>query len=144
MKISQHSVVIKASPQDVWNKLSDVENWPTWDKSLSWCKFSKSFAEGESGSLKPSIGPPTTFKLINVIDKMSFDAQSSLPLCNKMIIGHHLEQCKEGTRLTHSIKFEGWLSCLFERVIGNGLRASLPSAMDSLKSSLEQSRSSRF
>lgn len=144
----EHTVTIEAPIADVWRKLSDVESWPTWDSSLSWCKLSPSFSEGSLGTLKPRGGPKTAFELVNVIDNKNFDIRSKLPLCNKMIVGHRLEKCADGTRLTHSITFQGWLSYLFDCFIGKGLRASLPIAMISLKDTLEKregaSQSSKF
>ena len=138
MSIFEHTVTIKAPTSEVWQKLSDVESWSTWDSSLSWCKLSASFSEGSVGSLKPSGGPKTTFELVNVVANKNFDVRSKLPLCNRMVVGHRLDASPNGTRLTHSIKFEGWLSCLFDCCIGKGLRASLPSAMNSLKDTLEK------
>ena len=138
MSIFEHTVTIKAPTADVWQKLSDVESWPTWDSSLSWCKLSSSFSEGSVGSLKPRGGPKTTFELVNVVANKNFDVRSKLPLWNKMIVGHRLEDCADGARLTHSIKFEGWLSWVFDYFIGGGLKASLPSAMNSLKYTLEK------
>ncbi|WP_316355579.1 SRPBCC family protein [Candidatus Neptunichlamydia sp. REUL1] len=133
----EHTVTIRVTEQQVWAKLADVEAWPTWDNSLSWCRFSSPFQSGATGTLKPSSGPETDFELINVLANQIFDVRSKLPLGNKMIVGHQLRPCSTGTQLTHSIRFEGWLSCLFTRVIGKGLKASLPSAMDKLKANLE-------
>ncbi|MDN3509093.1 MAG: SRPBCC family protein [Candidatus Neptunochlamydia sp.] len=137
MCIFEHTVTIKALTAEVWQKLSDVESWPIWDSSLSWCKLSSSFSEGSVGALKPSGGPSTTFELVNVMANRNFDVRSKLPLWNKMIVGHRLEEIPQGTRLTHSIRFEGWLSCIFDCFIGKRLRDSLPSAMNSLKCTLE-------
>lgn len=138
MKFYQHSVIIKALPLDIWKKLSNVPDWPTWDKSLSSCKLFGSFTEGGSGAFKPSKGPLVKFKLINVFSEKKFDVQANLPFCNKMTVEHDIETCHEGTKLTHSIVFEGWLSWFFARVIGRGLKASLPGAMNALKHNVEK------
>ena len=66
-----------------------------------------------------------------------FFAQCKLPLCT-MGFEHELSDTKgSGTQATHRVIFQGFLAPLFGRVIGSGMRKSLPNALAGLKQAAE-------
>jgi hypothetical protein len=132
----QHSVLIDALPIDVYTLYMDVVRWPSWDSEVQESSISGVFETGAIGSLKPKGGPKSSIFFIDVKPNTSFTVQSKLPFCT-MTFEHELVQRGLSTTATHRVLFTGLLSPVFGRLIGNGIRRTLPKTMRGLKHAAE-------
>jgi Polyketide cyclase / dehydrase and lipid transport len=132
----QHSVLIDASPADIYTLYADVVRWPIWDSEVQESSISGVFETGATGSLKPKGGPKSKIFFTDVKPNTSFTVQSKLPLCT-MTFEHELVPNGLSTTATHRVLFTGLLSPVFGRLIGNGIRRTLPETMRGLKRAAE-------
>ncbi|HFU75064.1 MAG TPA: polyketide cyclase [Bacteroidetes bacterium] len=128
-----HSVQIKATPQTIFNIYADVNNWSIWDKDVELSSIEGEFKTGAIGELKPKGAPKSKIFFTEVIKDKSFTTLGKLPLC-KMYFEHTINIKDENTTtVTHTIKFFGFLSPIFGRLIGNGIKKNLPDVLEGLK-----------
>lgn len=104
--LSRSAVSQKITPAQVWAIWTDVNNWPTWDKGLEYCKLEGEFKQGATFSLKP-MGAPMELKttLIEVEPNSHFKDTTSLPL-GTVEVTHKVEKTDDGVKVTHTIEAE--------------------------------------
>lgn len=128
-----HSIQIKSTPQTIFNIYADVNNWSIWDKDVELSSIQGEFKTGAIGELKPKGAPKSKIFFTEIIKDKSFITLGKLPLC-KMYFEHTINAINENTtEVTHTIKFIGFLSPIFGRLIGNGIKKSLPDVLKGLK-----------
>ncbi len=131
------STTIAAPADTIFAIYADVPNWPTWDTDAKAASIEGAFVSGAKGVITPNGGPKSTIHFTEVIRNRSFTVDCNLPLC-LMRFEHELEATGEGTRATHRVIFRGALAFFFGRVIGNGMKKSLPQALAGLKAAAEK------
>lgn len=136
------STTIAASADTIFALYADVSNWPTWDPDAKAAAIEGAFVSGAKGVITPNGGPKSTIYFTEVIRNRSFTVDCKLPLC-QMRFEHELSAQGEGTRATHRVIFSGALAFFFGRVIGNGMKKSLPQALEGLKAAAEKASHSR-
>jgi len=128
-----HSIQIKATPQTIFEIYEDVKKWSIWDKNVESSSIQGEFKTATIGTLKPKGGLQSKIYFTEVIKNKSFTTLGKLPLC-KMYFEHTLHAINENTtEVTHTIKFSGLLSPIFRRLIGKGIKKSLPDVLEGLK-----------
>jgi Polyketide cyclase / dehydrase and lipid transport len=141
MKI-EATTSIKAPAQAIFALYADVPAWPVWDLDVKSASIEGAFVSGARGVIVPKGGPKSNLLFTDVVTNKSFTAQCKLPLC-VMRFEHELESAGSGksaeTRVTHRVVFEGLLAPVFGRLIGSGMRKTLPNVMASLKAVAEKS-----
>jgi Polyketide cyclase / dehydrase and lipid transport len=131
------SIQIDAPANAIFNVYSRVSDWPSWDLDLKAAKLEGAFVSGTQGVIEPKGGPKSKILLSNVVKNQQFDVTCKLPLCTMRF--EHLLKPQEGkTLVTHRVVFEGLLAPVFGRLIGSGMRKTLPNVMQSLKAAVEQ------
>jgi Polyketide cyclase / dehydrase and lipid transport len=131
------STTIAAPANVIFALYADVPNWPTWDPDAKAASIEGAFVSGAKGVITPNGGPKSTLYFTEVIRNRSFTVDCKLPLC-LMRFEHELEAAGNGTRATHRVIFSGALAFFFGRVIGNGMKKSLPQALAGLKAAAEK------
>jgi hypothetical protein len=132
------SIQINGPAATIFALYENVAQWPVWDTDVKSASIQGAFASGARGVIVPNGGPKSDILFSEVIRNKSFTAECKLPLC-MMRFEHELEASAGGTRATHRVVFEGLLAPLFGRLIGSGMRKSLPKVMESLKAAAEKS-----
>jgi hypothetical protein len=131
------STQINAPAEIVFSLYANVPAWPTWDTDVKSASLEGAFVSGAKGIIVPHGGPKSQIVLIEVVNSKKFTAQCKLPLC-EMRFEHELYEVKgSGTRATHRVIFQGLLAPLFGRLIGSGMRKTLPNALAGLKKAAE-------
>jgi len=131
MWTTQTSAVSKATPEAVWS-LWQTSNWTKWDPALEWVRLDGAFQAGPRGELKPKSGPKTKFTVLRVDPNRGFADRSHLPLTH-LDFTHEVVPLEDGTvKITHTATFSGPLAFLFSRIIGKGIKAGLPGALQKL------------
>ncbi len=136
----ESSILIKTPASTIYALYADVANWNTWDPDLKSSSIDGAFANGTTGEVVPKGGPKSKVVFSNIVPNKSFSVECKLPLC-KMRFEHELlaqtDGKSNGTTATHRVVFEGLLAPLFGRLIGSGMRKTLPHAMASLRQAAE-------
>lgn len=136
------STQINAPASVIFALYDNVSEWPRWDADLKAASVEGAFVSGARGVVEPKDGPKSKVVFSEVIRNKSFTCDCKLPLC-LMRFEHEL-QAKNGgngnvTVATHRVTFDGLLAPLFGRLIGSGMRKSLPGVMAKLKEVAEKS-----
>jgi Polyketide cyclase / dehydrase and lipid transport len=131
------STQINASSAAVFSLYANVAGWPTWDSDVKTASLEGIFESGAKGVIVPNGGPKSEIIFTEVVQRKKFTAQCKLPLCT-MRFEHELDDVKgSGTQATHRVIFKGPLAPLFGRLIGSGMRKTLPHALAGLKRAAE-------
>lgn len=128
----ESTILVSASAEKIFALYADVPNWPQWDPDVKAVSIDGPFVSGATGVVEPHGGPKSKLVFTNVVANKSFSAQCKLPLCT-MRFDHTLQAEGSQTKVTHGVVFEGFLAPLFGRLIGSGMRKSLPKALQQLK-----------
>lgn len=129
---------IKAPRARVFSKYSNVSAWPTWDPDVKAASLTGDFVSGAKGVIVPHGGPKSEIVFIEVVADKKFIAQCKLPLCI-MRFEHELQDENGSiTRATHRVIFTGLLAPVFGRLIGSGMRKTLPNSLAGLKRAAEE------
>ena len=128
MIVVKMSVTTTVSRERIWGLWSDAASWPTWDQGVIDVTLDGPFAQGVTGTLRPSGGPQTTFTLTEVTEGVSFTAVSKLPLA-RLAVAHTIEERERGMRITHTISLTGPAGWIFYLILGATLRRDLEEAM---------------
>lgn len=131
------TTTIAASAETIFALYADVAQWPTWDPDAKAASINGPFVSGATGTITPNGAPKSNITFSEVTRNRSFTADCKLPLC-KMSFEHELKETADGTITTHRVIFTGLLAFFFGRVIGSGMKKSLPEALASLKKHAEQ------
>ena len=134
--IIEQNIQINTSPDVIFKQYQDVSHWNSWDKDVLDSDLEGNFCVGTSGTLEPIHGPKSRFILNQVSQDQSFTTETKLPLC-RLIFEHQLTPNEKGTWVTHTVRFEGLLSPIFGKLIGNAIKKGLPNALIGLKSVCE-------
>jgi hypothetical protein len=132
----EHTLDIAAEPAKIYQLYANVAQWPTWDPEVLESSINGAFVSGAVGSVKPKGGPKSQMTFLDVKPNSFFAVQCKLPLC-VMRFEHELVLKGAITSATHRVMFSGFLAPLFGRLIGNGIKKTLPATMDGLKRAAE-------
>jgi carbon monoxide dehydrogenase subunit G len=104
------SVDIKATPERVWQVLSDGERWHEWTPSVTSVELlDKSIAVGSRAIIKQPELPPAKFKVTALDPGKSFDWTTGIPGIIQVNARHKVEPAPLGARATLSVRFDGLL-----------------------------------
>lgn len=126
------SATINAPASAVFALYANVGGWPTWDPDLKASSLQGAFVSGAVGEVKPHSGPKSELKFVEVIQGKSVRMACKLPL-GMMHFDYELQSNGNATVATHRTTFSGLLAPLWSRLIGSGMKKSLPAALAGLK-----------
>jgi Polyketide cyclase / dehydrase and lipid transport len=134
----EFSTEINTSADKVFALYADVAQWNKWDPDVKSSSISGPFVSGARGIVTPHGGPKSELVFSAVIPNKSFTATCKLPLC-VMQFDHQLVSKGASTIATHQVTFSGLLAPLFGRLIGSGMKKTLPKALEGLKRAAQDS-----
>jgi Polyketide cyclase / dehydrase and lipid transport len=132
----ESSTTINAPIATVFGLYADVGNWPQWDPDLKASSLKGAFVSGAVGEVKPHSGPKSELKFVEVIAGKSVRMECKLPL-GMMHFDYELQERGNGTVATHRTTFSGLLAPIWSRLIGSGMKKTLPAALAGLKAKAE-------
>jgi uncharacterized membrane protein len=104
------TVEIPAPPRLVWSVMADVERWPEWTASVSRVKRLSPgpLQVGSRMRIHQPKLPPAIWRVTELIPNAGFTGVSVAP--GIRVTAHHtLESIAAGTRVTLSIRYDGFL-----------------------------------
>ena len=117
--------------EQIWQLWANVNNWPTWDKELDFCKMEGAFETGNQFILKPKGGPTVKIMLSEVIPHQKFTDYTKF-FGATMYDAHELTETPAGLQITHTSTVAGILSFLWVKLVANNVAASIPNQTDAL------------
>jgi hypothetical protein len=127
----EHSAESKAAPEKVWERYTDVEQWPEWTKGVEEASLEGEFEAGNHGMSKAPHLPKTRFELVDVEPGRRFVSQTKVP-GGTIRFEHELEPAGEGTRITHRGTISGALEALWTPLLGRIVKRELPAGVERL------------
>lgn len=134
----EKSININAPAEKIFAHYADVANWPKWDTEVVTSSIEGAFVSGAKGVIQPKGAPKSNVLFSEVAANQHFFVDCKLPLCN-MRFTHHLSTNGSVTTAKHGVIFTGFLAPFFGRVIGNGIKKTLPTTLNGLKQAAEKS-----
>ena len=131
MWTTEFSMESQASEAQIWQVLTDVENWKEWIGSIEYSIIDGSFENGTLITIKNIKAPKATNALKDIVVNKSFTLQSKLPLCT-MDCTHEIVKENDVLQIRLGIKMYGALSFIFRSIFGKKLTKSLPIATKKL------------
>lgn len=142
MWIHEHVAETAATPQQVWQVLSDLDNWGAWDTSMEWVRLEGPFAVGSEVVMKPTGQDPIT-STITAVDPNSRYADETEFGGVLLRFSHTLEPLDaDRTRVTHRLEITGEGADDIGPNLGPQIVADFPDAMQALLASVDSTRSS--
>lgn len=114
------------SREKIWQLMSDVNQWKTWDESIDDASLDGEFKTGSQFMLKPKGGPKVRIRLTDVRPDGYFKDQTSFPLA-KMHGEHWYEETPEGLKITTTMTMTGLLARLWYKMVMKDIAANLAS-----------------
>lgn len=128
----EHSATSEASPESVWERYTDVENWSEWSqKGVEESSLEGEFEVGAKGHSKAPHLPKGKFELVVVEPERAFVSKSKLPGAT-LTFEHAIEPAEGGTRISHAATIDGPLQRLWSPLVGRIMGRGLPSGVECL------------
>lgn len=131
MLIVKHSLITKASPEDIWNLWQDARNWNSWDNNTEYYFLEGPFQEGSKGVWKPKEASPIALTLTHIEPLKLYVGEVKLFLA-LLISSHYLNKLDGKTQVTQQFEIKGPLSFLYAYHLGSKLKKDLLLEMESL------------
>lgn len=111
-----HAIEIAASPEGVWRVMADVERWPEWTASILRVKrlTPGPFEVGSRARVHQPKLPPAWWLVTELVPGRQFTWVSTAPGV-RVTARHVVEATAGGSRVTLSIRYEGWFGTLLAR-----------------------------
>ena len=109
--------------------LTDINNWPTWQPDLEYCRLLGKFKRGAFFELKPKKGPKVRIQVLELEKHSHFVDCTKFPGA-KMYGTHHLEKTKDGIKVTVTMKVTGILSFLWRKLVAEDIIDHEPEQME--------------
>ncbi len=115
----------------IWEVLTDFDNWPAWQSDLAYCKLLGKREVGAYFELKPKKGSKVRIQILEFKKPSYFVDLTRFPGA-KMWGIHHLEKTKEGIRLTTTMRVTGFLGFLWRKLVAEDIVDHEPDQMEAL------------
>jgi len=133
--VGESALEIDARPDAVWDVLTDVESWPTWNPEVKSASMQGSVAEGSTFRWKA--GPGTIKSTIRQVERPSLIAWTGTTFGIKATHVYVLEPRGAATLVKTSESYEGLVARLFRRQLTKTLERALVDGLQFLKAELE-------
>jgi uncharacterized protein YndB with AHSA1/START domain len=127
---------IDASPAAVWEVLTRLENWPSWNSDVKWMRFDGPLAPGTEFRWKA--GPGTIVSKIDRVEPPRYISWRGRTLTIDAYHEWWLEPRDGGTFVRTEEAFFGTLARLLRRPLQKMLDKSFADALERLKSEAER------
>ena len=115
----------------IWEVLTDFDNWPAWQSDLEYCQLEGKRKKGSYFILKPKRGFKVRIQILEFKKPSYFVDLTKFPGA-KMYGIHHLESTKEGVKVTTTMQVTGILSFLWRTRVAEDIVAHEPEQMEAM------------
>lgn len=136
----EHSIDINATPDRVWEVMSNIDRWPDWTPSVLSVKklTSGPLAPGTEARVHARGAPESLWTVSEAVPARSFTWGTKVRGA-ATTAGHVIEPMPSGSRVTLSVEIGGIAAALLKPVLGRGIRQNLRLESEGLKEQSEAS-----
>jgi uncharacterized protein YndB with AHSA1/START domain len=134
--VAETELEMQATPDAVWDVLTDVEGWPTWNPDVKSASLQGGFAEGSTFRWKA--GPGTISSTIQRVERPSLIAWTGTTFGIKARHVYVLEGRATNTLVRTSESYDGLVARLFRRQLRKTLDRALVDGLHHLEAELER------
>ena len=134
--IAQHTVSLRATPENVWSKLINTVTWTMWDTQIQWAELDHGVKVGSKGKMKLKGSMPRSFRITDVNPQHSYTSEAKAAWI-PITFEHRMKTSGDDVSLTFVISATGLAVDLFALLYGRGMRRSLPVSMANFKRQIE-------
>jgi uncharacterized protein YndB with AHSA1/START domain len=134
--VGASEIVIEAPPDTVWDVLTAIEHWPSWNPDVKEVSIEGAVAPGTQFRWKA--GPGTITSTLQHVDRPHVIAWTGRTFGMNAFHVWRLETENGATRLRTEETFDGLLARLFRRRMQKTLTDSLESGLRHLKAEAER------
>ena len=128
---SYSKVYPNVSAQQVWKLWTDINQWPSWNADLEYCKLEQPFKVGSVFKLKPKGAPAVQISLVEIDhEKMFTDCTKFLGA--KMYGKHEMHVEGNALKLTTTITVTGIMKRLWIKLVAQKIVDKFALQMDTL------------
>lgn len=127
---------IEASPETVWDVLTNVEGWPSWNPEVKSVSLEGELAEGSVFRWKA--GPASLTSTIGRVDPPRLIGWTGKTMTLNAVHVWRLEPSHGGTLVTTEESWEGLLARVLRGRLQKTLQKSLASGLGALKAEVEK------
>jgi uncharacterized protein YndB with AHSA1/START domain len=134
--VAATDLVIAASPDTVWDVITDIERWPSWNPDVRSMSFSGDVEEGAQFRWKA--GPATISSTIRRIERPRLIGWIGQTLGIDAMHVYRLEPRDGKTLVTTEESYDGLLARVFRGPVEKMLKKSLDAGLGHLKAEAER------
>jgi hypothetical protein len=113
-----------ASPKQIFEIWSDINNWSQFDESVEWAQLHEEFKAGSHFILKPKGGPKVTATIVSAEHNREFTNTSRMPGA-VLKFAHNIIKKNGHVYVQVTISIEGPLSWLWAKILGKDQKRAL-------------------
>jgi hypothetical protein len=133
--VGDSEIEIAAPLEVVWDVLTALDSWPSWNPDVKWMARQGKVAVGSTFRWKA--GPGTITSIIRRVEKPRLIAWTGKTLGIRAIHRYRLEPRGEGTFVRTDESYEGLIAGLFRVPLRKTLNSALASGLQSLRTEAE-------
>jgi hypothetical protein len=134
--VAASEIDIAASPETVWEVLTDFGRWPSWNPDVKSMSFSGEVGEG--AVFRWRAGPGTISSTIRRVDRPRLIGWTGKTLGIDAVHVYRLEPRGGGTHVTTEESYEGVVARLVRGSLRRMLKTALDTGLDRLKTEAER------
>jgi uncharacterized protein YndB with AHSA1/START domain len=133
---SQAQIQIAATPERVWDLLSNIDRWPTWNALVQSAVLSGPLRPGSVFKWKSKgMAIMSTLQEVTPNQRLSWTGRA---FGTRAIHTWEIEEADRGVVLRTEESFDGWLPKLMPKTMQRTLDETLPSWLKAIKSEVER------
>jgi hypothetical protein len=134
--VEASEIEIDAPPEAVWEVLTDLERWPSWNPDVKSMAFGGAIAEGSE--FRWTAGPGTIVSTIGRVDRPRLIGWSGKTLVIDALHVYRLEPRNGKTVVSTEESYEGLMARVFRGPLRRTLKSALDSGLRHLKAEAER------
>lgn len=134
--VASAQVEVDADPETVWEVLTSIDDWPSWNPDVRSASLDEGLTEGSRFRWKA--GPGTITSTLQRIERPRLIAWTGTTFGVKAVHVHRLEPRGEGTVVQSEESWEGIPVRIFRRRMQRTLDQALGPGLDHLKAEAER------
>ena len=136
--VGTSEIEIAASPEAVWEVLTTIERWPSWNPQVKSASLQGALEEGTQFRWKA--GPGTIVSTLRVVEAPRRIAWTGVSMSIKAVHVHTLERRDGGTLVRSEESYEGLIARTFRGRLQKMLDGALRDGLGHLKTEVERQR----
>ena len=131
-----NAIFIQASPEKVWEVLTNINNWPNWNTKISRAQIVGPVAP--QANFKWKVNRAKINSNLHTVETNRVLGWSGTTFGGSAIHNWYLSTENNGTRVQVEESMEGWLVGLFKKKMNKDLATDMQAWLDQLKAEVER------